>query len=70
MQTPARDGQDHAHGQAVTLYRAHPLRVIHSDTELWRPVARRSARIVPRWEAPTDVDAPLLGRVLTGLRRL
>lgn len=56
-------------GQAVTLYAVRPVRVIHSDVELHRP-ARRSARIVPRWQPPADVDAVFLARVLVGLRRL
>jgi hypothetical protein len=56
-------------GQAVTLYAACPVRVIHSDVELWRPV-RRSARVIPRWKPPADIDAEFLQRVLAGLRRL
>jgi len=55
---------------AVTLYAVCPVRVIHSDAELWRLVARRSSRIVPMWKAPPDVDAAVLERVLNGLRRL
>lgn len=56
-------------GQAVTLYAACPVRVIHSDVELWRP-ARRSERYVPPWEPPRDVDVAFLVRVREGLRRL
>ena len=56
--------------QAVTLYAVGPIRVIHSDIELWRPVIRRSARIVPLWEQPGDVDVAFLERVVASLRRL
>lgn len=55
-------------GQAVTLYGACPVRVIHSDLELWRPVARRSERLVPLWEPPRDVDVQFLQRLVDGLR--
>lgn len=58
-------------GQAVTLYAVHPVRVIHSDVELWRPVrVRRSSRAVPPWKPPADVNAEFLQRVLVSLRRL
>jgi len=55
--------------QAVTLYAVDPPRVIHSDVELWRP-ARRSARFVPPWQPPANVDAVFLQRVLAGLKAL
>jgi hypothetical protein len=58
-------------GQAVTLYAACPVRVIHTDVELYRPVRiLRSARAVPPWQPPADVDVVFLGRVLAGLRQL
>jgi hypothetical protein len=58
-------------GQAATLYATCPVRVIHTDVELYRPVlVRRSARVVPRWRPPADVDVLFLQRVVAGLRRL
>lgn len=60
-------------GQAVTLYAACPVRVIHSDANLWPlPGARRprSSRPVPRWEVPGHVDEAVLKRALAGLHRL
>lgn len=55
-------------GQAATLYATRPVRVIHSDLELWRPFVRRSARLVPLWEPPRDVDVEVLQRLVDGLR--
>lgn len=58
-------------GQGATLYAVCPVRVIHSDVELWRPVrVRRSSRIVPLWEPPGDVDLEVMRRLLAGLRGL
>jgi hypothetical protein len=55
-------------GQASTLYGVRPIRVIHSDRELWRPFVRRSERHVPLWKPPRDVDVEFLQRLIDGLR--